>query len=102
MAKKRDKEKQRDMAKERIKRLFELSHPLTKIDSPSADMYVKQAQKISKKCNVSIPSEHRLEYCKKCGTRFGFDNSRTRLKPLHKKIALTCKKCGYVRYLLYS
>ncbi|MFH1408390.1 MAG: hypothetical protein ABIH34_00640 [Nanoarchaeota archaeon] len=82
-----------DIAKQRIIALMDLAKAAE--DQDEADLYAKQAKRISLRIKVAIPFPHRRFICKKCGAYIKPAGSRTRMK--HKVITSTCLRCGHVR-----
>jgi ribonuclease P protein subunit RPR2 len=95
MSKKRktDKQMQKTIAKNRIKKLFLMAEQKA-FDSNFilADRYVDIARKISMRCLVPIPVEFKRSFCKHCYSYLlPSINSRTRINK--GKIIIFCKNC---------
>lgn len=84
--------KQAKIAKERIKRLFELAEKHFKSNPSIAKRYVTLARKIATRTNTRIPPKLKAKFCKKC---FNYMkpgvNQRVRTKK--GKIVRTCLIC---------
>ncbi|MGQ9543101.1 MAG: ribonuclease P protein component 4 [Candidatus Bathyarchaeia archaeon] len=89
----------KELASERIERLFELAEECFKERPQLADRYVELARKIGMKCRVRIPQHLRMRLCKNCGSFLVFGvNSRVRIRPEgNGRVVITCLKCGMNR-----
>ena len=88
----------KQIAKERIIKLFERAKEVYKKDQKLADRYVEIARKIAMKTQISIPSNLRKQFCKKCFKYLvpGL-NCRARIK--NKIIVYFCMNCkNYMRF----
>lgn len=88
----------RDLALQRIVKLFEMADEVYRRYPKMADRYVELARKISMRCRVRIPRPLRRRFCHSCG---GFlvpgANCRVRLSPRRSPhVAITCLRCGHV------
>lgn len=83
---------QKDIAKERIKILFEQARIVFKEDPKLSNRYVHIARKLAMKYKVRIPSELKRKFCKHCYSYLKPPyNARVRL---HKgKIIYSCYNC---------
>ncbi|RLF16608.1 MAG: ribonuclease P [Thermoprotei archaeon] len=93
----------RDIARQRIRRLFELAEEASRREPSLADRYVELARLISMRVKVRIPRDLRRRFCHNCGSylRFGV-NCRVRLaKRRSPHVAITCLRCGYVHRIPY-
>ena len=82
---------QKEIAKERIIRLFEQAEKIAKSDLSKANRYVELARKISMKTKTSIPLELKRRFCSHCHSYFSNGNYRIRTRD--KKIIYYCLKC---------
>jgi len=93
----------RDLARQRIERLFALANQVVKSDSSLANRYVELALKISMRTRVRIPRELKRSVCRKCHAYLcpGI-TSRVRIRASRSPhVSVTCLNCGNVRrYLL--
>ncbi|MEN3006315.1 MAG: ribonuclease P [Candidatus Methanosuratincola petrocarbonis] len=93
----------RDLAKQRIARLFALASQAVKSDTGQANRYVELALKISMRTRVRIPRELKRSVCRKCHAYLcpGI-TSRVRVRASRSPhVSVTCLNCGTVRrYLL--
>jgi len=91
------------IAKERIKILFSEAQKAFKQHPERSERYVIIARKIGMKCNVSIPREYRMLFCRNCGEYLVSGiTSRVRLDSVKNNIIITCKKCGSVKRYPYK
>ncbi|WOF15768.1 ribonuclease P [Methanoplanus sp. FWC-SCC4] len=96
MARKKDKTQQREIARERIARLFYMAKIFYK-DNPSlSDNCVKHARVISMKHRIRIPKPYNRQYCRNC-YRFLVPGDNLKVRIHRKKVIMTCSKCGYMR-----
>lgn len=96
---KKDDEKFKNIAEERVEILFELARKNIS-DEETARDYVKAAIRIAKFCNLRLGKKKAL-FCKKCCTFFNSENSKVRLNPRKKKVEILCLNCGYKRFYGY-
>ena len=81
------KAKQKEIAKERIKILFEQAEK----NLPMANRYVTLARKIAMKVKVRIPTKYKRRFCKHCYKYLHKDNSRVRTNK--GKVVISCFEC---------
>ncbi len=86
----------RDIALQRIDRLFRLAESVFHFDPELADRYVLLARRISMRCRVRIPRRWRRCFCHYC---YSFlwpgVNCRVRIRSNRMPhIVITCFKCG--------
>ncbi|MEM2136529.1 MAG: ribonuclease P [Candidatus Methanomethylicia archaeon] len=93
----------REIARERIERLFRLAEEVFHENPEMADRYVELARRISMKARVRISVKWRRRFCHKC---YSFlvpgVNCHVRVRSRRSKhIVITCHKCGNrMRYLI--
>ncbi|MCX8204589.1 MAG: ribonuclease P [Candidatus Nezhaarchaeota archaeon] len=90
--------KVRDLALQRIVRLFEVASEVYHRYPELADRYVELAKRISMRCRARIPRPLRRRFCHNCGSFLvpGV-NCRVRLAPRRSPhVVITCLKCNYV------
>ena len=85
---KKQKEKQRDIALERIKELFKQANLRPKY----ANKYVSLAKRISTRTKTRIPVEFKRRFCKHCNSYLTGTNARIRLN--RGKRTYFCKNCN--------
>ena len=81
------KAKQKEIAKERIKTLFEQAEK----NKSLANKYVTLARKIAMKVKITIPKKYKRRFCKHCYKYLHKDNSRVRTRG--GKIIISCFEC---------
>ncbi|MFB6190553.1 MAG: ribonuclease P protein component 4 [Candidatus Nanohaloarchaea archaeon] len=91
----------RDIARERIHRLFDLADRRFSEERDDAgelaDRYVELAREIGMSYNVSIPGELRRRYCHECGSFLEPGaNCTVRLNSKNSTVNYHCEKCGEV------
>ncbi|MCQ8891793.1 MAG: hypothetical protein NQU41_00235 [Candidatus Methanosuratincola sp.] len=93
----------RDLARQRIERLFSLANQAVKSDAGLANRYVELALKISMRTRVRIPRDLKRSVCRKCNAYlYPGITSRVRVHASRSPhVSVTCLNCGAVRrYLL--
>lgn len=90
---------QKELARERIERLFALAGECFKEDPTLAKRYVELARKIGMKCQVRMPITLKMRFCRSCGSYLvSGSNSRTRIRPDGKgRVVVTCLECGKIK-----
>jgi len=88
----------KDLARQRIKRLFDLALKKYKDELDLANRYVEIALKISRKVRVRIPREYRLLYCRKCGSLLiPGRTSLVRVRNYRERhLSIKCLNCGRI------
>lgn len=99
--KKKNKNLAKDLAMERIQRLFELAESEYRSNPERSNEYVSLARKIGMRYLVRFPRELKVRFCKSCGTYLvPGDNCRIRLKGRY--LVITCLKCESIKRYPYS
>ncbi len=94
---------QKDIAKERIERLFELALDAKRKGTGFENRYVEIARKIAMHYKVGIPKPLKRMYCKKCGSFIVVGNNATvRTRASNRAVVMRCAKCGDVFRFPYS
>jgi len=88
------KNKRREIALERIYRLFELAEKEFGERPDRSKRYVELARKLSTRNKAVIPSELKKRFCKKCGS-FLKKGKNAEWKNLGELIEIKCKECGF-------
>ena len=92
---KREREKERQIAMERIIYLIERAQKFKNVDYELARRYIELARNISMKYRIRIPKKYKLLFCKKCLYPYRSDRFRVRI---HKSsVIITCLNCSNVR-----
>ena len=85
-------EQVRDLARQRMERLFEMAMQEHAHHPERSDRYIQIARKISTRIRIRMPSKYKGRFCKNCGCYLSAADRRVRL---HQGIVhLTCLKCG--------
>jgi ribonuclease P protein subunit RPR2 len=89
----------RELARERIEKLFALASECFGKKPQLANRYVDLARSIGMKCRVRIPPHLKMRFCKQCGSFLVAGvNSRVRIRPDGKgRVVITCLKCGMIK-----
>ena len=84
--------KQKEIALERIKILFEEAKLAFKEDPALSNRYVHLARKLAMRYKIRIPKEFKRKYCKHCYSYLKPPyNARVRIQ--NKKVVYTCYNC---------
>ncbi len=95
------KHKQKEIAKERIKTLFEQAAETFSKNKTLTKRYVTLARKICMKMRMRMPQEVKRKYCKSCNNYLKSGvNARSRIR--EGKVILTCLDCGYITRISLS
>ena len=87
------KQRSKDIAIERIAKLFDEASLAFKQNPELSSRYVELARKISSKYKVRMPSELKRRFCRHCGAYFVPSKTlKVRLKG--QKVIYTCLVCG--------
>lgn len=99
---KKNKENQKKIAKQRIKKLFILAEKQAYNGKYNlSDRYVKLARKLSMKYLVRIPKKYKRFFCKHCYSYF-YPAITCRTRISKGKIILFCKKCKKYTRILFK
>ncbi len=82
----------KEIANERILKLFEQAELRFKEDSKLSDRYVEIARKISMKYKVKIPRELKRRFCKHCH-KYLVPSVNCRVRLTQKKVVYYCLNC---------
>jgi ribonuclease P protein subunit RPR2 len=96
----RDREKQGNIALERIERLMSLADKEAASGNlGQADKLIQLARKINTKTKTKIPKELKQRYCKHCYCYLmPGRTSKTRINSKQKRVEVSCLKCGRQMY----
>ena len=89
-----NKNKRKEIALERIYRLFELAEAEFKKHPERSKRYVELARKIGTRNKATIPTELKKQFCKKCGA-FLVKGKNAEWKDLGKLVEIECDECGF-------
>ena len=92
MRRRRDSHRARDLAVQRMERLFSLAEEEHRAHPERSDRYVQIARRISTRTRVRIPRPLKNLFCRHCG-RF-LPASAVRLRLREGMLTTTCLYCG--------
>jgi len=94
------KTKNKDIARERVKTLFEQAEEIFSEDPKLADRYVKLARKIAMKVNLRMPRGFKRRFCKHCYSYLKH-GVNCRVRTQGDNIVYTCLVCkNHMRFPL--
>lgn len=85
----------KEIALERIYRLFELAEAEFDERPERSKRYVELARKLGTRNKAVIPKELKMQFCKKCGS-FLKKGKNAEWKEVGKLVEITCGECGYL------
>ena len=88
------KQKRKEIALERIYRLFELAEQEHDKNPERSKRYVELARKIGTRNRAVIPTELKKRFCKKCGILL-IKGKNAEHTPEKEIIKIKCTECGY-------
>jgi len=86
------KQKQKQIALERIKRLFEEAEEVFPKNKALANRYISLARKIAMKMRMSIPLEFKRRFCKHCYSYLK-PGVNARIRTRGGKVIISCLEC---------
>ena len=99
---KKEKENQKTIAKERIERLFKQASDVFAKNPARAHRYVQLAWKIAMRYNVRVPKELKMRYCRECHSFLvPGKNSIVRIASGSKSLTVKCLECGHIARFPY-
>ena len=95
----REKNSVTGIAKERVKRLLDLSSSVFEKRPELAHRYVELAWRIKTKYNLKLSDSSKTKFCRKCRTFWvSGETCRVRLRSEgSSRLVITCLNCGYER-----
>lgn len=93
LVRKQKKQKQAQIAKERIERLFQLADKSFNKNPELSNRYVQLARKISMRTNTRLPKKLKRKFCKHCG-RYLVPGKNCRIRTKQGKLVCTCLECN--------
>ncbi len=89
----------REIARERVEKLLNLSQNIFLKDPNLAKRYLEISLNVAKRVNLRLPLQAKLRICKKCLSPMIVGSTcRVRIRAEHgSKLVVTCLKCGHVR-----
>jgi len=94
----------RKIALERIRILFEEAEKAAKNNKLElSKKYVERARRIGMKCNVKIPEDLKLKFCKECNSfLFPGKTAKVKIDSEKKVIRIKCLACGKCKIYKYK
>ncbi len=86
------KNKQKEIAKERVKTLFQQAEEVFTRNKSLANRYVTLARKIAMKVKIRIPLELKRKFCKHC-YKFMMPGVNARVRTRDGKVIISCLEC---------
>lgn len=86
------KKKQKEIAKERIKILFQQADKAFSKNKTLANRYVTLARKIAMKVKIRIPTELKRKFCKHC-YKYLMHGVNARVRTRGGKVIISCLEC---------
>ena len=86
------KQKQKEIAKERVKTLFQQAEKVFSRNKSLANRYVTLARKIAMKVKLRIPLELKRKFCKHC-YKFLMPGKNARIRTRDGKVIISCLEC---------
>ena len=96
MAKRPNKNEEREIALENVNKLFSMA----KKNNQFSKRYVELALKTSQRYKIKLPAEYKKRFCKHCYTLFNPLNARYRTG--RSKITITCLNCNKPSRMPYN
>ncbi len=96
----RDKKREKEIAKERLNKLFALCDRTIESKPELAKRYAELAKKIAMRYKVKMPTEFKRRICKGCGA-FLKPGVNLRVRLQGGKLIYTCLSCGTVKRYPY-
>ncbi len=94
---------QRELALERIRRLFELAEESHREKTNMADRYIELAREMAMHYKTGIPKEFRTRFCRACGSYLSAGSTSTvRTNKAKKAVVIKCNKCGNIMRFPYG
>ncbi|MEM2726975.1 MAG: ribonuclease P [Archaeoglobaceae archaeon] len=92
---KREKEKEREIAIERIEYLIERAEKFKNVDYELSRRYIELSKKIATRYRVRIPKKFKLYFCKNC--LYPYKSGRFRVRINKSAVIITCLNCNHIR-----
>ena len=86
---------QEKLARDRINKLFLLVDSKKLIGQINPKRCLNFVKLIGKRYNQRLASSHKVKFCRKCSTKFSFDNSRFRISKKGWR-SVSCLECGVI------
>ncbi|MDM7935446.1 MAG: ribonuclease P [Methanothrix sp.] len=95
MRRRRGVQQARDLALQRMERLFYLAAEEHPLHPERSDRYVEIAMRIATRIRVRMPGYLKRQFCKQCGCFLPASETRVRLRS--GVLTSTCLRCGWQR-----
>jgi ribonuclease P protein subunit RPR2 len=82
----------KQIARERIKKLFEEADKIFKKNKKLSNRYVEIARKIAMKLNLKMPKKYKRQFCKHC-YNFLKNGVNSRVRVQKKRVIIYCLDC---------
>lgn len=89
----------KDIAFERINHLLRIASEKKNTEPILSEKYVRLAERIAKRLDISLPANIKRSYCKKCGLPYG---NLTRFRIKRGVCIVTCSNCNDIRRIPYK
>jgi ribonuclease P protein subunit RPR2 len=89
----KDAQRAREIARERMQRLFDLAAEERELHPDRSDRYVQIARQISTRMRIRMPHHLKRLFCKQCGCYLPASSVRVRLRD--GVLTSTCRRCGW-------
>lgn len=86
------KKQQKEIAKERISKLFQQAEEAFPKNKDLANRYVTLARKIAMKVKLRMPREYKRRYCKHC-YKYLMPGENCRIRTYRGKVIISCLEC---------
>ncbi|PIN88022.1 ribonuclease P [Candidatus Woesearchaeota archaeon CG10_big_fil_rev_8_21_14_0_10_32_24] len=86
------KKQQKEIAKERIAKLFLQAQEIFSKNKSLAHRYVTLARKLAMKVRIRMPLEYKRKYCKHC-YKFLMPGKNSRIRTRDSKVIISCLEC---------
>lgn len=86
------KKKQKEIAKERITKLFGQAKEVFPANKELANRYVSLARKLQMKVKIRMPRQHKRRYCKHC-YKYLQPGVNCRVRTREGKVVISCLEC---------
>ncbi len=94
---------QKELAIERVERLFELAEESHLTKTNMADRYIELAREMAMHYKVGMPKEFRTRFCRECGAYLSAGSTSTvRTNTIKKAVIIKCNKCGNIMRFPYG
>ncbi|MBI3412922.1 MAG: ribonuclease P [Candidatus Aenigmarchaeota archaeon] len=94
---------QKELALERVNRLFELAEEARIEKTGMENRYVELARQMAMHYKVGMPRELRTRFCRSCGSYLSPGSTSTvRTRAAKRAVVIKCNKCGNIMRFPYG